>query len=301
MSARVTRSGEQFATLDNGLSICHETFGSKRNPAVLLIMGLGGPMTWWRADFCEKLAARGFYVIRMDNRDTGRSSRVGTRVRRPDVVRAYLTGRGTPPYTLADMADDCIGVLDHLHVKQAHIVGVSMGGMIAQTLVIGHPERALSLVSIMSTTGRRTVGWQHPKLLANLMRPVRRGRENFIEESVRSHRLISSPAYPLDEEYSRQRAAETWERGWSGSGVLRQIMAISAAHDRTAALGELDLPVTVIHGMKDPLVHRSGGRATADAIRGADLIEVGGLAHDLPPALDEVYIEAIARTAARAG
>jgi pimeloyl-ACP methyl ester carboxylesterase len=300
VAAVLAHSGEQFATLESGLTICHETFGQRSDPAVLLIMGLGGPMTWWRTDFCEQLAQRGFFVIRMDNRDTGRSSRIPVPVRREDIVRGYMTGRAAAPYTLADMADDCIGVLDHLGIQAAHIVGVSMGGMIAQTLVIRHRERARSLVSMMSTTGQRTVGWQHPRLLANLFRPAGQGREEFIEASVRSHRLIASPAFEFDEDYSRARAAETWDRGWSGGGVLRQIMAIATAHDRTAELAELDLPVTVIHGMQDPLVHRSGGRATANAIAGADLIEVTGLAHDLPPELDGVYLDAIARTAARA-
>lgn len=301
MTESVTVSGEEFAELDSGMTICHQTFGTTADPPVLLIMGLGGPMTWWRTDFCTKLAARGFFVIRMDNRDTGRSSRVPVRVRREDIVRGYMTGRAAAPYTLSDMAEDCIGVLDHLHLKQAHIVGVSMGGMIAQTLVIHHPERALSLVSMMSTTGKRTVGWQHPKLLANLMRPIGHGRAAFVEASVRSHRLISSPAFALDEDYSRRRAEETWDRGWSGGGVLRQILAISTAPDRTAELGEVQLPTTVLHGLQDPLIHRSGGRATSDAIRGADLIEISGLAHDLPQDLDDVYIDAIVRTAARAG
>lgn len=297
----VVRSGEQFADLANGLTICFETFGQKSDPAILLVMGLGGPMGWWRAEFCEQIAGRGYLVIRMDNRDTGRSSRItgAARIRPADIVRAFVTKKADAPYALTDMAADCIGVLDHLGITQAHVVGVSLGGMIAQSMAIAHPDRVLSLVSMMSTTGHRFVGFQHPKMLVNLFRPMGAGRDAYIAASVRGHRMISSPAFLFDEEASRLRAEETYDRGISGSGVLRQMMAAAAQPDRTADLATLDLPVTVIHGKNDPLVGFSGGRATAKAIPGAHFVEIHGLAHDLPPELDQFYVDAIVRNAER--
>lgn len=302
MAKKVARSGEQFAELDNGLTICHETFGDAADPAVLLVMGLGGHMTWWRAEFCEKLAARGMYVIRMDNRDVGRSSRVhgSPRVKRGDIVRGFVTKKVTPPYTLSDMAGDCVGLLDHLQIKQANIVGVSLGGMIAQTLAIEYPDRVLSLVSMMSTTGRRLHGFQNPKMLVNLFRPVGKGKEGYVEGAIRAARLIASPGFAFDEEAANARAEETYERGFTAAGVIRQIMAAAVQPDRTPHLQKLEIPVTVIHGRRDPLVHISGGRATAKAVPGADFIEIHGLAHDLPAELDDYYIDAIIRTAERA-
>ncbi|MRJ76588.1 alpha/beta fold hydrolase [Aeromicrobium sp. SMF47] len=301
----MTRSGELFASLPSGIDICFETFGSPDDPAVLLIMGLGGPMGWWSVPFCEQLAERGFFVIRYDNRDTGRSTKLRQHpVSRADIVRAFANLPGaagvTPPYTLSDMAADGIGVLDHLGIDRAHLVGVSMGGMIAQTIAIEHPERALSLVSIMSTTGKRTVGLQHPKVLPVLLSSPGRTRDSYAARSVKGSKVIGSPGFPSDEQTDLERAYETYDRGWSASGVRRQMLAVLTQPDRTRALGRLDLPVAVIHGLNDPLVHRSGGKATADAIPNAEHIEIAGMAHDLPAQLYSTYIETIARTAARA-
>jgi pimeloyl-ACP methyl ester carboxylesterase len=293
-------TGEQFAHLDSGIELCYETFGSPGDPAVLLIMGLGGPMGWWDSELCTGLANHGFFVIRYDNRDTGRSTKLRQhRVSRSDVVRAFA-GRARPPYTLADMAEDAIGLLDHLGIAAAHVAGVSMGGMIAQTMAIEHPDRVLSLTSIMSTTGRRTVGWQHPKLLPTMLGSSGSGREGYLANSQRSWKRIGSPAFPTTPERMRARAEETWDRGWAASGVLRHMMAVITQPDRTKHLSRVGVPTAVIHGLNDPLVHRSGGRATARAIPDAEHVEIAGMGHDLPRQLWPTIIDTIVRTAHRA-
>lgn len=296
----MTASGEQFASLPSGIDICFETFGSPDDPAQLLVMGLGGPMGWWSNDFCEQLAERGYFVIRYDNRDTGRSTKLSQhRVGRADIFKAFA-GLGKAPYGLGDLADDAFGLLDHLGIERANLVGVSMGGMIAQIMAIQHPERALSMTSIMSTTGKRTVGWQHPRVMPAMLASAGPTRDSYVERSLRTSAVIGSKAYPSDEATSRARARETYDRGWSASGVTRHMMAVLTQTDRTKDLGKLDLPVTVIHGLADPLVNRSGGKATADAIPGAEHLEIAGMGHDLPPALYSTYIDAIDRTAKRA-
>lgn len=292
-------SGEQFAQLKSGIELCYETFGSPDDPPVLLIMGLGGPMGWWDTELCTQLAERGLFVIRYDNRDTGRSTKLRQyRVRRGDVIKAF-TGRAHAPYSLSDMADDAIGLLDHLGIASANVAGVSMGGMIAQTLAIAHPDRIRSLTSIMSTTGRRTVGWQHPKLIPGLLAKSGKGREGYLESSQRGWDRIGSPAFPADPARRRARAEETYDRGWSAGGVLRHMMAVMAQPDRTSDLSRVTIPTTVIHGLADPLVHRSGGRATARAVPGAEHLEIAGMGHDMPPQLWSTIVDAIARTARR--
>ncbi|MGJ9413010.1 alpha/beta fold hydrolase [Aeromicrobium sp. CF4.19] len=293
-------SGEQFAHLPTGIDLCHETFGDAGDPPVLLVMGLGGPMGWWSPTFCEALSRRGLFVIRYDNRDTGRSTKIRQhRVSRLDIVKAAAGLLKNPPYRITDLADDAWGLLDHLGLERAHLVGVSMGGMIVQTMAITRPDRAASLTSIMSTTGRRTVGYQHPKVLPGLFASSGRTRDDYVARSLRSTRMISSPDFPTTDEVARARAYETYDRGWTASGVARQLLAILTQSDRTAALARLDLPVTVVHGLRDPLVHRSGGKATAGAIPGAEHIEVPGMAHDLPAQLDGTFIDAIVGTIER--
>lgn len=304
-SAEIHQSGELFASLPSGIDICYETFGDAGDPAILLIMGLGGPMGWWDVSFCQLLADRGYFVIRYDNRDTGRSTKLRQhRVNRADIVRAFtglrILGGRKAPYSLSDMGQDAIGLLDHLQLERAHLVGVSMGGMIAQTVAIEHPERALSLTSIMSSTGKRTVGFQNPKIIPVMLSSAGRTRDSYAARSVKGSKLIGSPAFPTDEDAALARAYETYDRGWTASGVNRQMLAVLTQPDRTAALAELDLPTTVIHGLNDLLVHRSGGRATAAAIRGAEHLEIAGMAHDLPVQLYPAYIDAIDRTASRA-
>ena len=296
----MTRSGEQFASLPSGIDICYETFGSPDDPAILLVMGLGGPMGWWTEDFCQRLAGRGYFVIRYDNRDTGRSTKLRQhKVGRLELVRAFA-GMGKPPYGISDLADDAFGVLDHLGIERVHLVGVSMGGMIVQTMAIAKPERAMSMTSIMSTTGNRRVGWQHPKIIPALLSSAGSTRDSYVARSLRTSAILGSPAFPGDEELARARAYETYDRGWTASGVTRHMLAVLAQPDRTKDLAKLDLPVTVIHGLNDPLVHRSGGKAVANAVPGAEHLEIAGLAHDLPVQLYDTYVDAIVRTAQRA-
>jgi len=295
----VSTSEELFAPVGRDIELCYQTFGTPDDEPLLLIMGLGGPMTWWDPELCRLLADRGFYVIRFDNRDTGRSSRGIGRVTRTTLVRAATGARVRAPYSLLDMAQDALGLLDHLGLDSAHVCGVSMGGMIAQSLAIMCPDRVRSLTSIMSTTGKRSVGWQHPSLLPNLL-SRRAGREGYIEMSVRTWRLIGSPAYPITEERTRIRAGETYDRGVTASGTLRQMVAVLTQPNRSAKLRALTMPTLVVHGLADKMVHASGGRATAAAIPGAELLLIDGMGHDLPPALFETFASAIRRTADRA-
>jgi pimeloyl-ACP methyl ester carboxylesterase len=198
------------------------------------------------------------------------------------------------------MAQDGFGLLDHLGIESANVVGVSMGGMIAQTMAVTEPSRVRSLVSIMSTTGRRTVGWVDPRLVPMML--GRRGStlEDYLEASVKGAAAIGSPAYVEDEASSRARAQETWDRGINPAGVMRHMMAVLTQPNRARALASLRIPVTVIHGMNDRMVHVSGGRSTAQSIPGAQLVLVPGMGHDLPPALFETFRDAIRSTADRA-
>src|SRR3954453_22787932 len=206
-------SPEQIARLGNGLEICYQTFGDPSADPLLLVMGLGGPMTWWSPELCRRLADAGFFVIRYDNRDVGRSGRGKGRVTQATLVR-YFFGRGSrPPYTLDDLAGDAFGLLDALGIDAAHIVGISMGGMIVQTMALLRPERVRTLASIMSTTGRRTVGWQDPRLLPLVLARGAQSREAYVAGSARLWKMIGSPDYPETQEAVQGRAGETWDRG----------------------------------------------------------------------------------------
>jgi len=295
----VQTSDELFAPVGSGIELCYQTFGDPDGEPLLLVMGLSGPMTWWDADLCAMLVDRGFYVVRYDNRDVGRSSRAQGRVNRAMLVRAFTGGKVRAPYTLSDMAGDAFGLLDHLGLDSAHVAGVSMGGMIAQTMAIEQPQRVRSLTSIMSTTGKRTVGWQHPTLLANLIGRAG-GREAYIRSSVAIWKRIGSPGYPVADEDVEARAEETWDRGISAVGTLRQMVAVVSQPNRTARLRALTMPALVVHGLADKMVHVSGGRATAAAIPGAELVLIDGMGHDVPVALHETFADAIERTASRA-
>jgi pimeloyl-ACP methyl ester carboxylesterase len=279
----------------NGVELCHETFGDEGGRPLLLVMGLGAPMIWWDEEFCEALAARGFRVIRFDNRDSGRSSRLHGRV---NLARAYVLR--SAPYSLADMAADAAGLLDALGVPAAHVAGASMGGMIAQTLAFRYPSRVLSLTSIMSSTGGRLVGRPSPRAMAMLLTPPPRDRAHYVELLVRTFRLIGSPGYPFDEERMRDRAERTYDRGVHPDGTVRQLAAVMAECDRSARLRRVRVPALVVHGARDPLVHVSGGRATARALPGADLDIVPGMGHDLPRAVWPRVVAGITRIADRA-
>jgi len=293
-------SEELFAPVGNGVELCYQTFGDPTDEPLLLVMGLGGPMNWWDPTLCELLACKGFFVVRYDNRDTGRSTKVGGRVTRSTIVKAFLGVRVRAPYTMADLAADAFGLMDHLGWDAAHLAGVSMGGMIVQAMAIRQPQRVRSLTSIMSTTGRRTVGWQHPSLFPALIGKRGIGRNAYVESSTRTWQLIGSPGFPVDDEKVRERAGETWDRGFSAQGVLRQMLAVLTQPNRTRDLRSVKVPATVVHGLADKMVHVSGGRATASAISGSELLLVEGMGHDLPAEMFEEFAVVIRRTADRA-
>ena len=263
------------------LDIAYERFGDPTLPPLLLIMGVGTQMLGWPDGFCAALAARGVHVIRLDNRDIGLSTHL-TDAPPPD-MRAVMTGdTSSASYRLSDMAGDVVGLLDGLELDGAHLVGASMGGMIAQTVAIEHPSRVRSLTSIMSNTGDRSVGQATPQALAALLSPPAATREQAIERTVSILRVIGSPGFDLDEADLRWRTGLAFDRSNDPVGVARQFAAIVASGDRTAALRSLAVPTLVIHGADDPLVNVSGGRATATAIPGAELVVYDGMGHHLP-------------------
>ncbi len=293
-------SEELFAPVSPGVELCYQTFGSPDGEPLVLVMGLGGPMNWWDPQWCTMLAEAGFHVVRYDNRDTGRSSRMAGRASRRQLVQSFV-GRGSrPPYTLSDMSDDAFGLMDHLGWDSAHVAGVSMGGMIVQTMVTEHPERVRSMTSIMSTPGRRTVGWQHPSLLPMLLANRGAGKEAYVASSARMWKAIGSPGFPQTDAEVRDRAEETFDRGVSASGVMRQMLAILNQPDRSRALASVRVPVAVVHGAADKMVHVSGGRATARAIPGAELVVIDGMGHDTPAELFGTFTDVVRRTADRA-
>ena len=292
---------EQVALVRPGIELCYQTFGDPSARPLLLVMGLGAPLTWWPVELCRQLVDEGFYVVRFDNRDSGRSTKLRHhRVTQRDLVRAFVGRRVTVPYSLRDMAADAVALLDHLRLPAAHVAGVSMGGMIAQTMTIEHPDRVLSLTSIMSTTGARRTGYQDPLLLPQLLKRQGRNREEYVEASVAFGTLIGSPSYRGTEEAARARARETYDRGICLSGTMRQMLAIVTQRDRTSALQQVTVPVTVVHGLSDRMVHVSGGRATAAAVPDAELVLVDGMGHDLPEGLFPTLVGAIRRSADRA-
>lgn len=274
----------------NGITIEYETFGDPGAPPVLLIMGLGAQLTMWDEPFCKALVDAGLFVIRYDNRDVGRSTWFDE-AGEPTLAE-LLGGTATPAYSMADLAADAAGLLDALGIESAHIVGASMGGMIAQTFAIAYPERTRTLVSIMSTTGDPSVGQPHPEALAALTAPVPTTRDEVMDQSVETWRIIGSPGFDFDEQGVRDRAGEAFDRAFHPAGTARQLAAIIFQPDRTPALAGVAVPALVIHGAADPLVDPSGGRATAEAIPGARLKLVPGMGHDLPPELtDEIVGE----------
>jgi pimeloyl-ACP methyl ester carboxylesterase len=294
-------SPELFAPVSTGVELCYRTYGDPTDEPMLLLMGLGTPLTWWDAELCSMLARRGYFVITPDNRDVGRSTKLHGRVTRGMVVRAFAGLRVRTPYTMTDLAYDALALLDHLGIDRAHVVGVSMGGMIAQTMAIEQPSRVRSLTSIMSTTGSRTVGWQDPRLFSALLRPLRPGRQAYEDSSVAMWRMIGSPGYPRSDDDTRTLARETFERGISPGGTLRQMLAVLTQPNRSRRLHAVRVPTLVIHGLADRMVHVSGGRSTAAAVPGAELLLVEGMGHDLPRALFPTFVDAIDRTAKRAG
>jgi pimeloyl-ACP methyl ester carboxylesterase len=287
---------EQFADV-GPVTLCYETFGDPADPAMLLIMGLGTQMVAWREDFCRQLVERDFYVIRFDNRDSGKSTSVNGR---PVTLLELVAKRvKKPPYTLAEMADDAIGLLDHLGIERAHIVGASMGGMIGQHLAMRYPGRVLSLASIMSTTGGRFVGQPRMAVIPLFLSKPSGGKDDYIERAVKLFRTVGSKSL-FDEEYVRESAAASWDRGVNVAGTGRQLGAITADGNRSKRLARVTAPTIVIHGKDDKLVAPSGGKATAKAIKGAKLLMLDDMGHDLPRPLWPKIIDAIVENAKRA-
>jgi pimeloyl-ACP methyl ester carboxylesterase len=295
---RVHTFGDEQIAPANGIDLCFQEMGDHDGEPLVLVMGLATQMLAWDEGFCALLVERGFRVIRFDNRDIGRSTKIVSAgvPRRLDMMRGR---RASAPYLLRDMAADTVGLMDHLGVESAHIVGASMGGMIVQTMAIEHPERVRSMVSIMSNTGSRWTGMPSRKAMAVLLARPPRGRDAAVERAVKTFKVIGSPGYPFDEERVRRVSGRSYDRGHSSAGVLRQLHAITASGDRTQALREVRVPTTVIHGRGDPLVRPAGGRATARAIPNARLKLIDGMGHDLPRQLWPVFVEEIAGTAAR--
>lgn len=276
----------------NGIKIAYETSGDRKSPALLLVMGLGMQLVDWPDDLVNGLVEQGFYVIRFDNRDSGLSTkfdRAGTPNLRLSYLKNLLRLPLRPHYTLDDMADDALGVLTALGVARAHVVGASMGGMIAQILAARHPQRVLSLTSIMSSSGRRGLPGPTRAARAVLLRRPRKGRsfDEAIEHLMRTLRVIGSPAYPTPERLLRERITGSLKRNVCPGGDVRQLLAIVAASARTQLLAQISAPTLVIHGAADPLVPPAHGADTAKLVPGARLEIIEGMGHDLPPQLIE--------------
>jgi pimeloyl-ACP methyl ester carboxylesterase len=281
----------------NGIEIEYETFGNPGDPPLLLIEGLDGQMINWDVGLCEQLRDRGFFVIRFDNRDVGLSTKFD---REPAMDLMAILG-GDPssaPYLISDMADDTAALIDVLGLGAVHVVGVSMGGMIAQQLAIDHPSSVLSLCSIMSTTGERAVGGPSEAALAVVFTFPPPGREAYLDHKVRLWKVIGSPD-TFDESRVRAREGACYDRDFTPAGSGRQLAAILASPDRTAALGAVRVPTLVIHGSVDQLVDPSGGRSTAAAVPGAELLVIEGMGHDLNPAVWDEVVDAVVKNAGR--
>jgi pimeloyl-ACP methyl ester carboxylesterase len=283
-AADPVRHDDARLTTVGDVDLCHDAFGDPDHPPVLLIMGLGFQLIHWPEHFCRQLAAEGFRVVRFDNRDAGRST--------------HLPGRS---YTLEDMADDAVGLLDALGIGSAHVVGASLGGMIAQTMAIRHPGRVRSLASLMSTTGRRGVGRTSVRVFRHLLgRPPRTAAE-AVERRMRVFATVGSPGFPQDVDDLRRVTALAYRREPDSRGARRrQHRAVRAGGDRTEALRRLAVPTVVVHGTADLMCHPSGGRATAEAVPGARLQLIPGMGHDLPRGAWPQLIRAIVDNARRA-
>ncbi len=280
----------------DGVSIAYETLGRHNREPMLLVMGLGMQMLAWPEEFCTELVGRGFAVARYDNRDVGLSTRF-RQAGAPSLPMILARPRAVASYRLADMADDAVAVLDDLDWRSAHVVGVSLGGMIAQTIAIRHPGRVRSLTSMMSTPSPRIGRARIKALLALVPRPVR-SRDELATRIVTLFKIIGSPGYPLDEDWVREIARRSYDRGHDQGGVLRQLAAITASGDRRPGLARVRVPTLVLQGEADPLTRPAGARATAAAVPGARLVTYPGMGHDMPSELWPAMIDEICRIAA---
>jgi pimeloyl-ACP methyl ester carboxylesterase len=280
----------------NGIDICYEIFGDTKAEPMLLIMGLGAQMIHWDDEFCRQLAARGFRVIRFDNRDIGKSSKLsgGKRLTAVELLKLrFLKIPVAAPYTLLDMAKDTISLMDVLGIQSAHLVGASMGGMIAQEIAISFPQRVRSLTSIMSTTGNPKVPPPTREASAILMAPPPATKEEFFVRFAQTWKILRGGSFPEDEALDRSRAERNYERGLNPAGVGRQLRAILASGSRKERLRAVKAPALVIHGTVDPLVRPEGGKDTAASIPGAKLLLVEGMGHALPIPMWPQIIDAI--------
>ncbi|HWD70352.1 MAG TPA: alpha/beta hydrolase [Solirubrobacteraceae bacterium] len=291
-------------TIPSDLALEYETYGERSNPPVLMVMGFGAQLIQWPRDFCRRLADGGRNVISFDNRDSGRSARfhgVDSRIEAVHMAAAagdLATARELAPYTLSDMSEDCLGLLSALQIERAHVVGASMGAMIAQTMAIEHPERVLTLTSMMSTTGEPEYGQSSPEALEALLAPAATSREEYIA-SADSWLLWHSRRYP-EAEQNRALAAESYDRGHYPQGTLRQLAAMLASGPRTEGLRQLRVPTLVIHGSEDTLISPSGGERTAELIAGARHVVVEDMSHDRPrPLWPQICGPILDHTAAR--
>ena len=285
------------------IRLYYETHGNPSDPALLLVNGYSSQILGWRAGFREQLAERGRFVISFDNRDVGLSTHLdGVEVDVAAVTKAALAGEPVPPvpYTLSDFGDDGIGLLDHLGIEGAHIAGVSMGGMIVQQMAIDHPDRVLSMTSIMSSTGERGYFEAAPEALEALTAPPRIDRDEFIANGVASSKIWSSRRH-YDPEVMAGFLAGAFDRMFYPEGLPRQMAAVRGSAPRAEALGELRVPTLVIHGRDDTLILPNGGERTAELVPGAHLLLLGDMGHDLPPPLWPVIIDAIISHTAHAG
>lgn len=289
---------ERFASVGGGIELCYQLLGDPDDPPMILVAGVGSQMIGWPDGFCESLRERGFLVIRFDNRDCGRSTSLDA-LGTPSLEEAWSGRVDDPPYLLSDMAADAAGLLGELGHQAAHVVGVSLGGFIAQTLAIERPQRVLSLASVMSSTGSGGVGQPTPAAIEALTSPPPPDRDAYVESIVAIRRVIGSPEFEQDEGWIRDVAGRAFDRGVHADGAQRQLVASIRSGNRTDALGSIGCPTVVLHGEADPLIDKSGGEATAEAIPGAELVLIEGWGHDLPQAVWEPVSKAIAANAAR--
>jgi pimeloyl-ACP methyl ester carboxylesterase len=269
----------------NGIDICYEIFGDSGAEPLLLIMGLGAQMIMWDDAFCRQLAARGFRVIRFDNRDIGKSSKMtgGKRLTPVELLKLrFLKIPVAAPYKLIDMAKDTVGLMDVLGIKSAHLVGASMGGMIAQEVALSFPARVRSLTSIMSTTGNPRIPPPTREAAAMMLAPPPTTREEYFERFAKTWKILRVGSFPEDEALDRSRAERSYERGLNPAGVGRQFRAVLASGSRKQRLHTVKTPTLVIHGTVDPLVRPEGGKDTAASIPGAKLLMIEGMGHAMP-------------------
>lgn len=276
----------------NGIEIAYDTFGNKDNEPILLIMGLSAQMILWEDEFCFRLAEKGFYVIRFDNRDVGMSTKM-TALGMPNIQALLLGKLSVAPYTILDMAKDTVGLLGALQIEKAHVIGVSMGGMIGQEIAISYPDRLMTLTSIMSTTGSPLLPPPSPEAIEILFRPIPTTRDTFVSYFMDVWRVLSGPRFPMDDITAGRLGVETYRRGVDPAGNARQLAAIFVSGSRKERLASVKSPTLVIHGTQDPLLSIECGIDTAESIPKASLKIFDGMGHWLPPGLWPEIIGAI--------